>query len=75
MKNRATAAVLCLALGAGSANAGGFAEPVVPPQVVKQTTTHSHNIWVPLILALVVIAALASSSHTATPVPAPPILE
>ena len=60
MKKLALAAAFSLA--ATTAFAGGMAEPVMEPEVVKETTSSSSGgIIVPLLLLLVVAAAIASS--------------
>jgi hypothetical protein len=64
MKKIALAAALSLA--ATTAFAGGVAEPVMEPEVVKASTSSSSGgIIVPLLLLLVVAAAVASSSSNA----------
>lgn len=57
MKKIALAAALSLA--ASTAFAGGLAQPVVEPEIVKAATSSSSGVLVPLLL-LVIIAAAAS---------------
>ena len=60
MKKIALAAALSLA--ATTAFAGGVAEPVAEPEVVKaETSSSSGGILVPLLLLVVVAAAVASN--------------
>ena len=73
-KRRISAAVLAITLAATSAQAGGFAEALMEPEIIVAETaaTTAGGIWVPLIL-LVLIAALASGGGGGvTPVPVPP---
>ena len=59
MKKLVLAAALTAA--ASTAHAGSLAEPIVePPVLVAETTGSSTGIWVPLILLVIVAAALAS---------------
>jgi hypothetical protein len=63
MKTIATA-LSALALTAGSALAGGLAEPVMEPEVVEAATSSSSaGIIVPLLLLLLIAAAASSSSN------------
>lgn len=54
-------ALSALALSAGSALAGGLAEPVMEPEVVEAATSSSSGgIIVPLLLLLLIAAAASS---------------
>lgn len=51
-----------LTAGASSAFAGNLAEPIVEaPVIVEETRSSSSGIWLPLILLVLVGAAVASS--------------
>ena len=58
MKNAVLAAALCLA--AAPALAGGYAEPVMEPQVIADAVTGSDDWVVPVMALLVFGAALAN---------------
>lgn len=61
---RLAIALSVLALSAGSALAGGLAEPVMEPEVVEAATSSSSaGIIVPLLLLLLIAAAASSSSN------------
>jgi hypothetical protein len=61
----ATAAVLALATSA--ATAGGMAEPTMQPDVIEAATSSaSHDIIVPLMLLLVIVAVLSAPDGPAT---------
>ena len=66
MKKLSLAAVL--SLGATSAFAGGLAEPIVDAPVVAAATSSSAGILVPLILLVLVGAAIALARPAPTPV-------
>jgi hypothetical protein len=58
-----------LALFAGSARAGGLAEPVMDPVVVEDKAASSAGIVVPLLLLILVAAALSGGGSDGTRLP------
>ncbi len=64
--------LLCLALAATTATAGGPSDPVIEaPVVVEDTASSSSGVVVPLLLLAVVLIAASSSSGGAAAAPAP----
>lgn len=63
------ALVTALSLAASSAYAGGVAEPVMEPAVIKQDTSSSAGgIIVPLLLLVMIAVAVGGGSSTPVPV-------
>ena len=69
MKSYLTSLALCASVVATTANAGGFAEPMMEPEViVEEASASSGGFLVPLLLLAVVVAVASSSGGTPEPV-------
>ena len=63
------ATVTAMALSGAVANAGGLAEPVMEPEVVRASTSSSGaGVIVPLLLLVLIAVAVSGGGGSSTPV-------